>query len=428
MVDILPLRALRYGATHAVPTVFSPPYDVISPAQRAAYLARNPDNVVRLTLGPTPDDRTWYGAAREARDHWLQEGILERDVTPAFYGYQQRFHLADGCERSRTGLVALVRLSDASDGIYRHERTRLGPRVDRLMLMRAMEADMSCVWALYGDPQGDLQPHLQPPERPDLDFVFEDGVRQIFWRIDDPARVAALVQGMAGRPLMIADGHHRYETAMTYRAERRQAEGNPPEVRPYDYVLMYLTANEDPGLVLLATHRVIAPEPTIDAAALLDALHRDFEVLPAPEGRSLTEAAAEMAGSTVAIGACLGHAGRWILRLRSLDAALCAAAGHGAGPLAELDVNVLQYLVLGPHLGISAEVLAQGERVSYTIHEDDACGQVQRGEAAAAFILNPTTGAQVWQAADRGVTMPQKSTYFYPKPLTGLLFNPLDAF
>ncbi|MHB0857331.1 MAG: DUF1015 domain-containing protein [Anaerolineae bacterium] len=428
MVDILPLRGLRYSPRHAAPSVFSPPYDVISPVQRAALLARNPLNVVRLTLGPTPDDRTWYADARETRDRWLREGILQRDVTPACYGYQQRFVLADGNERSRTGLVALVRLSDGGDDIHRHERTRVGPRMDRLLLTRALQANMSCVFALYGDPQGDLAAHLEPPERPELDFVFEDGVRQIFWRIDDPVRVDALVLGMAARSLMIADGHHRYETALAYRAERRQAEGNPPDLRPYDHVLMYLVASEDPGLAILATHRVLAPEPPIDAVGLLDALRGDFEVLPAPEGRSLSEAIAELAGSTVAIGVCLGHAGRWVLRLRSLDSALCAAAGHGAGALAELDVNVLQYLVLGPHLGITAETLAQGERVSYTIHEDEACKQVQRGEAAAAFIINPTTIEQVWRAADRGVTMPQKSTYFSPKPLTGLIFNPLDTF
>jgi uncharacterized protein (DUF1015 family) len=293
--------------------------------------------------------------------------------------------------------------------------------------MRALHANTSPVFGMYRDPEGDIARRLEPPADPAVDVVDEDGVRHIFWTITDPAVVDWLTAAMSERDIVIADGHHRYETAMAYRAERRAAEGDPDESRSYDYVLMYLTAAEDPGLCILPTHRVIAAGGDgPDDATLLDALRADFDVEPFSGSGSLSDAVAQAARDRLSIGVCLPESGSWLLRLNDPSRARQVAGNTVAAELADLDVVVLQTLIMAPHLGITREVLAHGERVRYTIHEEEACAQVETGEARAAFILSPTIVEQVWQAAVRGVTMPQKSTYFYPKLLTGLVFNLLD--
>jgi uncharacterized protein (DUF1015 family) len=428
MVEIAPLRGLRYSGPYSGGAVFAPPYDVISPAQQRGYLARSPYNVVRLILGPTPGDTGWYDEAAATLSRWISGGVLARDPSPVLYGYQQHFALGQGpAARTfvRSGFVARVRLQEWGQGIYRHEQTRVAPRADRLRLMRAVGANLSPVFGLYADPQLELRPRLVPPAQAAVDYRDDEGVRQVFWPIADPAAIAALVGALATRNVVIADGHHRYETALTYRAERRALEGSPAEPQPYDYVLMYLTAAEDPGLCILPTHRVISGGPALDGSTLLPALRRDFGLEPVADPAQLVAAVAAAGRSGVALGACLGAAGTWVLRLKSLEAARQAAGADVADVLAELDVHVLQSLVLAPHMGISRELLATGERVSYTIDAAEACGLVAQGSAQAAFILNPTTIGQVWRAALGGVTMPQKSTYFYPKLLTGLVLNPL---
>lgn len=422
MVEVIPFRGLRYAEIKA--SVLAPPYDVISPAQRRQLLEADPFNIVRVDLGPTPTPPEWYAEAAEILARWIAAGVLVREERLVLYGYQQHFTLADGHRRVRTGFLGRVRLVEWGQGIHRHEHTRVGPRADRLRLMQATQAQLSPVFGLYRDPEGALRRWLEPPAQPWYDGVDAEGVRHIFWPLDDPAAVAALVEGMRPKEVVIADGHHRYETALAYRAERRRTEGDPPTPQPYDYVLMYLTALEDPGLAILPTHRVLSHVPDWDRNRFLASCAQDFDLLPLQDG-SLGAAAAEAARGTVALGLELGPGGAWVLRLKDLQRARRAAGP--AADLAELDVCVLQNLILAPLLGITPELLATGELVHYTIHEEEARAAVRRGEAQAAFILNPTRLDQVWQAACRGVTMPQKSTYFYPKLSTGLVINPLDA-
>jgi len=426
MVEFLPLRGLRFSREYARPVIYAPPYDVISPEQQRQLLARSPYNVVRLILGPHPDHQGWYAEAATTLRAWASQGVLARDPTPRFYGYQQHFALPGEPMRVRTGYIGRMRLCAWSEGVYRHEHTRTAPRLDRLRLTRATRMNLSPIFGLYRDPVGEVARWLEPPAHPALDFEDHEGVRQIFWPIEDAEAIAGIVRGMSSREVVVADGHHRYETALAYQAERRAATGDAAQAQPYDHVLMYLTATESPGLCILSSHRVVLGEPALQGERLLQALGRDFDVQPLDGSRSLSQAIAEAARGTVAIGISLREAGSWVLRLRDLGIAQRTTGGCGSNGLAELDVCVLQNLILGPHLGISPEVLATTERVSYTIHEEEACARVQRGEAQAAFILNPTTIEQVWQAAQRGVTLPQKSTYFHPKLLTGLVFNPLD--
>jgi uncharacterized protein (DUF1015 family) len=303
----------------------------------------------------------------------------------------------------------------------------VGPRQDRLNLMRATRAQLSPVWGLYEDPDGAIAALLAPPERPWMDLTDGDGVRHVFWPITDDGAVAALVAALARRDVVIADGHHRYETALAYRDELRQLEGNPAGDRPYDYCLMYLTAAFDPGLVILPTHRVVTLPTAPDWADVLNALAHDFEVIAVPPRADLTMAITTPCEGAVTLGAYLGQAGAYVLRLRDVERARKAAHTSQEAELADLDVSVLQNLVLEKRLGVTREMLAHSNALSYTIHEAEARQMVDAGGAHAAFLLNATTMEQIWSASLRDVTMPQKSTYFYPKLLTGLVLNPLDA-
>lgn len=424
MVQVLPFHGLRYAPGLAGPAVVAPPYDVIDPAAHRALLGRSPHNVVRLILGDADAGPGWHADAADTLRAWERAGVLVRDARPHLYGYRQTFRAPDGTARTRTGLVARVRLEPWGHGIHRHEQTRRGPRADRLRLMRAVDANLSPVFGLYRDPAGDLARWLRPPERPAVNALV-DGVGEAFWPITDAVAERVLIDALAERDVVIADGHHRYETALAYRDLRNEDPSgsalNGP--RPWDYVMMVLVAVEDPGLLVLPTHRVVARAAVPEASTLLAALQADFSVQPVDRG-TLGAAAAAAGRDGVALGLCLDGAGRYLLRLKD-PAAARRAAPAGQEPVADLDVSVLQNLILAPHLGISAEALSGGDAVGYTIDEKEACDAVQAGQAGAAFILNPTDVEQVWSVAVAGATMPPKSTYFSPKLLTGLVIHPL---
>lgn len=429
MVEFLPLQGFRYSSKYAGPAVYAPPYDVITPEQQQRYLARSPYNVVRLILGSSPGDQDWYAQAATTLRAWVAQGILVRNSSPKFYGYQQRFRLSDGRAYVRTGFIGRMRLCPWGKGVYRHEHTRSGPRMDRLRLLRATGVNLCPIFGLYRDPCGELAHWLEPPAYPLLDFQDDDHVQQVIWPIEETEAMMGISRGMAEREVVIADGHHRYETAWMYREERRASEGNPPYPQPYDYVLIYLTASEGSGLCVLPSHRIVSGLSDFQGERLLSGLARDFDLFRLDGAASLSQAIAVAGKDTVAIGLYLGRERAWVLRLRDLDIAHRAAKERGfdAPVMGELGVCVLQNLILEPLLNISAEVLSTTERVSYTIHEEEARRQVDEGKAQAAFILNPTTVEQIWQAAKQGATLPQKSTYFFPKLLTGLVFNPLDS-
>lgn len=424
MPEIQPFRGLRYAASRLAAEVLAPPFDVIDEEMRARLLRGSPYNVVRIDKGPAGHGAGWYREAAATKQEWLRAGILERDETPALYGYRQVFQV-DGEERVRVGFIAAVRLHPWGQGIHPHERTRTGDRADRLMHMRAVSAQMSPVFGLYSDAAGDTETFLRCPEEPLLAGAEIEGVSQSFWRITDVTAMQSLQQFLAQREIVIADGHHRYETALAYQAERRAAEGDPPETRPYDYVMMYLTRAEAPGLTILPTHRLVTGVGALDEEELLHGLHADFEMRPLWNKALWQQGLADAGHGSVALGLVLPNMGAFVLRLRDVRR-LAAAAPEAAPELRNLDVTVLQRLILEPLLGISPESLAAGDGVAYTVDAAEAMSAVERGEARAAFLLNPTTVQQVWQAACHGLTMPQKSTYFYPKLLTGLVFRPLD--
>ncbi|MFO7918249.1 MAG: DUF1015 domain-containing protein [Anaerolineae bacterium] len=424
MVQLLPFRGILYTPSYAKPGVYAPPYDVIDEKERKGYLKRDPHNVVQLTLRPKSSDDNWYPKTAHRLQRFLKTGILARDKVPLLYGYRQHFTLGDGETYTRTGFMGRVRLEAWGGGIHPHERTRAEPLQDRLRLMRATRMNLSPIFGMYRDPQQELFAWLEPPQKPVIDFG-EGEERHIFWRIRDPQALAALAQGMTTRDVVIADGHHRYETALTYRRERHAQEGTSCNPKPYDYVLMYLTAVEDDGLRILPAHRVVKGKANLDWEELKGHLQKDFVLTTLPPNASLTETISAYSKDTNVIGACIKGAGKWLLELRSQQQIHKTFEEQIPEKIATLDVSVLQNLILHRHFGISQQVLTTTERVTYTTSEPRACEAVQEGEADAAFILRPPSVKRVWDVAHAGLSMPQKSTYFYPKLLTGLVFNPL---
>ena len=426
MAETLPLRGLRYAPNYNRPVAFAPPYDVISTDARAELIARDPFNIAHIDVTPAAATPDWYTQAGEQFRSWRQTGILVSDDVPAYYGYVQHFHLADGGTHTRRGLFGAVRLADWGQRIFRHEHTCSAPRADRLNLMRATQAQLSPVFGMVSDPEGRLADWLQVPQCPTVDYLDQEGTQQVFWPITEAAIIAEIREYIAPREIVIADGHHRYETALAYRQERRAAASDTALPQPNDYVLMYLTAVEDPGLIILPTHRAITTDSRVDIQALLAELAASFDIIPVTSIETLECAIRRPSALPMAFGLYLGADSRWALRLRNLACAQRATDPQVSADLAGLDVSVLQNLILEPCFHIDAAGLAQGERVRYTISEGEACGWVDIGQAQAAFILNPTSLQQVWHTARHLVTMPQKSTYFYPKLLTGLVIHVLD--
>ncbi|MGI6367129.1 MAG: DUF1015 domain-containing protein [Anaerolineae bacterium] len=421
MPEIRPFRGVRYGAGYLSAQVLAPPFDVIDEGDRLLLTAQSPHNIVWLDKGPEGHDAHWYQQAAAQRNAWLEAGVLQRDAVASFYGYRQSFTV-EGKHYTRTGFFAAVRLAPWGQAIYPHERTRSGDRADRLNLTRAMDANMSPVFGMYRDDTGAIDALLEPPAAPALAHAELDGCQHTFWAIQDEATVSRLTALLAERDIVIADGHHRYETALAYQAERRTQQPDAAPGQPYDYVMMYLTNVAQPGLVILPTHRMVSVDE-VDQEGLLHRLASDFDLYPVWNPDRIGETLRQTAAGTVAIGMATRDMGTFVLRLRR--AALAKSTAEPS--LAGLDVVVLQERILEPLLGISRESLAASAHVTYTIHAREALAAVNEGSAELAFILNPTSVADVWEVATQGLAMPQKSTYFYPKLLTGLVINPLDS-
>jgi len=307
-------------------------------------------------------------------------------------------------------------------GIHPHEKTRSGPKADRLRLMRALHAQESPVFGMYRDPDGAMDGLLGAPPSDASTTLDSDGVRHTCWPLTSPELLEQMTSYLQERDVVIADGHHRYETALAYRDLIRETDPASPS-GSHDYVLMYLTPADGDGLVILPTHRVLTAPLPLDEPQLLAALERTFALESVTAGLPLTERHGGQ--NQITLGLCLSSS-TWRLTLRDRASAHAAAPPDQPRELAELDVAVLQNLILAPHLGVTADLLAHGDVVRYTIDAAEACRSVRGGHATAAFLVNPTCVDQVWRAAIAGVTMPQKSTYFYPKLLTGLVMNPLD--
>jgi uncharacterized protein (DUF1015 family) len=420
MADVQPLRALHYDPAKvgSLQAVVAAPYDVIDPEQRAALVGRSPYNVAAVDLpqaGPKGDDP--YATAAELLDRWQREGALVRDHEPAIWALVQEFTGRDGIRHTRHGLFARVRVEDYGAGRIRpHERTHAGPREDRLRLTRATKTNLSPIFSLYSDPDraawGAVRAATEQP--PFAEVTDDDGTTNRLWRVGDPNAIAAVQAALEDAELLIADGHHRYETARVY-ADEVGGDGD------HRYVLMCLVALEDPGLAVFPTHRLIRDTTSQSQEALAGALREAFDIaaiehseLRPPDG-----------DGPLQMGYIDAHFKR-AFRLTLKDQAIADRALDGEPePYRRLDTAVLEALILKGPLGLTDDDIDHMRGLGYARNDAEALELVLSAAYDAAFFLRPTPVSQVREIAAAGINMPPKTTYFFPKIPTGLVFNPL---
>jgi uncharacterized protein (DUF1015 family) len=422
MAQIEPLTALHYdlAKTGGLQPVVAPPYDVIDAEQRAELEHRSPYNVVRIDLPQAQDGGDPYAHAAAVVDDWKRDGVLTTDEAPALWPIEQDYTGPDGAARTRSGFLARVRVEPYGAGRIRpHERTHPGPREDRLRLTRATQANLSPIFSLFSDPENKAQQALrsatQNDDGPWGQSTDDDGTVNRIWRVTDPAAIHAATEALAQVELLIADGHHRYETARVY-ADEIGGEG------PHRYVLMCLVALQDPGLTVFPTHRLVRGLRPDQHESLANALRADFEIERLTDTAELTPPAD---GEAVQFGYIDAHFKQpFRLTLKDQGIADKALPDH-AEPYRRLDTAVLEALILKGPLEMTDERIDHLDGFGYARNDAQALELVTSGEFDAAFFMAPTPVERIQAVAAAGENMPPKSTYFYPKVPTGLLFNSL---
>jgi uncharacterized protein (DUF1015 family) len=420
MADVQPLRALHYEPSVVGPLadVVAPPYDVIDAGQRAELVSRSPFNVVAVDLPQGDPDP--YAAARELFESWQLQGALARDGEPALWAHTQDYSGPDGQRRTRRGFFCRVRIEGYGAGRVRpHERTHPGPKEDRLRLTRATRANISPIFSLYSDPTNAAWTALEPAtaQRPWGEVSDRDGTVHRLWRVSDRQAIAAVQAATRDSELLIADGHHRYETMQAY-AEEVGGDGE------HSYILMCLVALEDPGLTVFPTHRLVRGLDDDRRKTLEATLARDFDISRVPAEQL---APPPRQGSTPLELGYITSADEQAYRLILKDQAIAdeALSGHSEA-YRHLDTGALETLLLKGALGLSDDDISHFNGLFYARDTAEAIAMVRSGEYDAAFLVRPTPIEQVRDIAAEGENMPPKSTYFFPKLLTGLLFNPLS--
>jgi uncharacterized protein (DUF1015 family) len=412
MADVQPFRALHYDRDRVggLDAVVAPPYDVIDPAQRAALIGRSPYNVVEIDLPQADGDP--YAHAASVFEAWQRDGILVRDDEDALWALEQEYTGPDGGVRTRRGFLARVGIEDYGAGRIRpHERTHPGPKEDRLRLTRATKANLSPIFSLYDDPAGEAYAALDAAKgEPWAEVTDEDGTTHRLWRVADPEAARTVHGALREKELLIADGHHRYETARVHHAEGGAG-----------HVLMCLVALQDPGLTVFPTHRLLTGLDDDRRASLRAAVQRDFELT------QIAEDELEPRGDgKVRIGYLDAHHRQpLMLPLRDPEIVETALPGKPK-PYRELDTAVLEALILKQALGMTEDDISHLHGLDYARDTAQARERVEAGEAEAAFFMGATPVDRVRDVAATGESMPPKSTFFFPKVLTGMVFNPLD--
>ena len=442
MAEIVPFRAIRYAASRgrALAEVIAPPYDLVSPAQREELLARSPENIIHVTLGQDrPGDGPTANRYQRAAEHWaswLARGVLQRDPRPALYALEQSFVAPDGRNLRRRGFMAAVRLHEFAEGIViPHAKTLVAPRADRLEVIKSVKANLSAVCGLYRDPSGGSGPALDAASvgEPIAETDSDDGVHHRLWRCEGVAEIAALQRLLEGERILLADGHHRYETALAYRRLLEARTPGLPEHGGHHFVLMFLCPLSDPGLFLFATHRLVSGLQGFELQPFLERLGRYFHVetlaedVRRPTGRAWAiSKLGEHAGKSTTFVVLSAEDGRARVATLRDEVDLSAAGLPGNQMLAALDVTVLHSIVLQHLLGISEGAQERQEHLTYVHDSGEAVNRVLSGEHQLGFLLNPTPMWQVEAVGESGETMPQKSTLFHPRLPTGLVMREID--
>jgi uncharacterized protein (DUF1015 family) len=426
MAVVYPFQGFRYNKEFVgdINSVVTQPYDKTTPAMQDAYYQRSPYNAVRITLNleKRRDPDTDYADAGFTLRRWIGQRVLIQDPVPSIYAYYQEYTI-EGQPRLQKGFIALLDLKNAETGIIPHEHTLAAPKQDRLRLMRSTESNEDLIYMLYADEKVAVNRILdesisgRPPEMEARDEY--EALHRV-WAISDPKALRSIQEAMSTRDLFIADGHHRFETSVTFMRECEQRRWKPAGVESFDK-RMVTCFNSIDGVTILPTHRLVRDLGRFDVESFLQQISRNFEIAPAGSAAELWEMM-RRGGKESAFGLYAGSKRKfYLLRLKG-DATRDMAAKQQIEACRGLDVSILHRLLLERHLGIDESKLAEQSHIDY-VREREACiRMVDEGRYQAAFFLNPTTAEQMQKIASRGERMPQKSTDFFPKLLTGLVF------
>jgi uncharacterized protein (DUF1015 family) len=440
MAEIAPFRGLHYNQA-IIPDlaeVVIPPYDVISPEEQEAFYKRNPYNMIRLELGmPTPEDtgeNNPHTRAAAFIRQWEQQSILIRSSKPSIYYYELDYKNGSGNTKTRTGFICVLRLEDFSAGGVRpHEKTFKSIKDERLALMQACNANLSSVFALYSDTGRQVEKTLASgrADIPEVSFTDHSGMTHRVWPVTDRQTLEKVRKLMQDKAIFIADGHHRYETALNYRNIMRTRIGSANPHATFEYIMMYLTDMNDEGLTILPTHRLLRNLGALDPAEFIQRAGSFFEIQKfntANGGERKWKAAIEAGGARkeIAVGFYCKEADCVYVLTSKPDAVSAWLEQKGLpAPVRALDVVVLDQVILRHLLGLSDAVLADEHNISFTHDFSAALTEVKSGRFEAGFFINHTRIEQVRDVASARLIMPHKSTYFYPKVISGLAINPL---
>ena len=436
MANVVPFRGVRYNAEKFknLNDVTSPPYDIIPKEGQQELYNKNENNIIRIDYGMEFDtdteDNNRYTRSGDFLNKWLDEQVLIKEDSPAFYIYEQIFSLDDGKPvHSLKGIISLVELREFADNvILPHEYTISKAKTDRLNLMRATKANTSPIYSLYLDDEEAIAKLIEENSEydPDISFDSTEGIKQNIWIIKDPAVLSKITALFNTKQLFIADGHHRYETALNYRRERHEADGTPMGSADYDYIMMMLVSMSNSGLFVFPTHRLIRGIERFDETLLVGFLTEEFSAskIYFTEGdyaSIITERLAKTVDEKL-IGMYTGGNYYYLLKLKDFDS-IDKEITDKSDAYKHLDVTVLHKLILEKHLGIDEENMRNQKNLFYVREGSDAIKAVQNGEAQCAFLINPTKVSEIREIALANEKMPQKSTYFWPKLITGIVLN-----
>jgi len=432
MANIIPFKGLRYNQEKVsnLAAVVTPPYDIIDENAQARYYAEQPANIIRLELGlifsQDTTDNNRYTRAIQYLEKWLQDEILISENKPALYVYQQEFNLK-GTWRTRTGFICGLKVEPYETGnILPHEETLSKPKADRLQLIRATRSNFSSIFGLFSDEERSIDRLLLDSianREPSIDITDESNETHKIWVVEDEEIINQVVKKMANKPVYIADGHHRYETALEY-AREMQEQGKPG----YDYVMTTLVNLFDEGLLVLPTHRVVGNMHKFEANKFMQQLHEQFEVQECGSKENFNDFMS-MLEKQRETKYCFGmyfDDNLYLLVLKNLEAAKQELPAEKSDAWKELDVALLDYLILDKMLGIGKEQRLNQENLVYSRDEHWVIEQVANNKYQIGFFLNPTQVEDIVKVAQAQDKMPQKSTYFYPKLITGLVINNLN--
>jgi len=427
MAEIKPFKGMRYNTFLAgkIGELCCPPYDIISEEERLGYIAENEYNVIRLELPKEGGDV--YKTAGEVLDMWRNTGVLVHEIKPAVYIYEEEFN-AYNKRSSVKGIIVRVKVEEFSKGvILPHEFTLSKAKADRFNLMKATNCNFSQIYALYMDEEPTALKTVDrlSARKPDQKFTDSDHVTHKLWIITDEKVIEKLVNDFADRKLYIADGHHRYETALNYRNYCRE-NGISKEGDPQDYQMMYLVDMQHPGLVVFPTHRMVRDLESFDKDEVLKGCEEYFDIKKFTSvGNINSELSKQYKQGKKAFGFYCGKGEWYLLVLKDIEV-MAKVLPDLSEASQQLDVSVLHSLILEKTMGIDKENMANQINLTYTKFFEEAIMKVDKGEFQCSFILNPTRVTEIRDVAAAGEKMPQKSTYFYPKMITGMVMNDLN--